>query len=402
MIKISEALRIIERETTPLGAELVSLIDSVGRVLAEEVAADMDLPPFDRSQMDGYAVGSKDTQQVPATLEIVGESAAGHGWRKTLTAGQAVRIMTGAPVPECADAVQKLELASEVTVGKKELVEIRESVSPGQHIVRRASEIRKGDVALSSGTMITDNRVAMLAAFGYSKVKVGRRPRVTIMSTGSEVVEIDKTPGRDQIRNSNSVMLQALCQRAGALTTAGPIIKDEVELLRSAIAEIAEDTELLIITGGVSVGKHDHTKTVLEMLGAEVYFDKLALKPGKPAVFGRIGETLVFGLPGNPISAAVTFYLFVRKTILMMQNASANDLREGSAVLASDVKAPRERDACIPSRFDTDNNGRLIAHSVKFVGSSDFIGFGAADSLIFVPKNSKLAAGGVATIFYLN
>ncbi|MEQ1646915.1 MAG: molybdopterin molybdotransferase MoeA, partial [Pyrinomonadaceae bacterium] len=252
MIAISNALRIIERETRPLGSEKILLADGVGFVLAQDIIADTDLPPFDRSQMDGYAVVAADTVGAPVSLKIVGESAAGRGWRGEIKQGQAVRIMTGASVPAGADAVQRVELTSEFN-GK---VEISSSVSKGTAIVRRGAEIKKGETVFKTGEAITENMIAALAAFGYSKVKFGKRPRIAILGTGSEIVEINKKPGRDQIRNSNSVMLEVMCRRFGGETTILPIVKDEISDLKFQISNAAKKHDILIITGGVSVGKY--------------------------------------------------------------------------------------------------------------------------------------------------
>ena len=397
MISIATALKIIEGEIRPLGATKAALDESVGCVLAQDIVADTDLPPFDRSQMDGFAVIAADTVDSPVSLKIVGESAAGNGWNGTLKREQAVRIMTGARVPDGADAVQRVELTRE----KNGFVEITEPVKPATAIVRRGAEIKRGETIFKSGEIITENMIAALAAFSYAKVKVGKRPSVAILGTGSEIVEIDKKPGRDQIRNSNSVMLDVMCQRFGGETTALPIVRDEISDLKFQISDCAKRADILIITGGVSVGKYDHTRAALSELGAEIFFDKVRLKPGKPAVFARLRKTLIFGLPGNPVSAAVTFHLFVRKAMLQMQGASATELRNGNAVLAADAKAARERDTYLPSRLETNKLGQLVAFPLKWQGSSDFIGFARADSLIFLPKGAHLKKSEVAEIAFL-
>lgn len=397
MIPIAKAIKFIEKEVSPLTSEKIDISCTVGRVLAENIIADTDLPPFDRSQMDGYAVVAADTENAPATLKIVGESAAGRGWHKTMRSGEAVRIMTGAPLPDGADSVQKFELTKEVN-GE---VEIFDRTEKNRYIIRLGSEIKKGKTILKPGTRITENMIATLAAFGYAKVKVTRSPCVSIIGTGSEIVEINKRPGRDQIRNSNSIMLDVLCRRFGAAPAILPNVRDEISNLKSQITNATKTSEIVILTGGVSVGKYDHTKTALAELGATIFFEKVRLKPGKPAVFAKLGKTFIFGLPGNPVSAAVTFHLFVRKAILMLQGAISSDLETGFAVLASDAKAARERDAYLPSRLETNKMGQLVAHTLKWSGSSDFIGFAHSDSLVIVPRDKSIAAGEVAEIVYL-
>lgn len=396
MISISAAKKLIEQNTVKLGVERVALGDVVGRILGEDISADTDLPPFDRSQMDGYAVVCADTASF-ARLKIVGESAAGRGWHKTLKAGQAVRIMTGAPVPAGADAVQKVELTRE-TEGS---VEILEATKKEANIVRCGAEIRKGEMIFTAGEIITENMIAALASFGYAKVHVGKHPRIAILGTGSEIVDIAKKPGRDQIRNSNSAMLEVLCRRCGAETTIEPMVGDDIASLKRSIKAAARRSDLLVITGGVSVGKYDHTKTALAELGAEIFFEKVRLKPGKPAVFARLGKALIFGLPGNPVSAAVTFHLFVRKAMLLVQGATSTELRQGHAVLAVDAKAARERDTYVPSRLETNRLGQLVAIPLRWQGSSDFVGFARADSLVFVPKGVQLKKGEVTKIVFL-
>lgn len=397
MIEIKKAIRIIDAEIKQLGAEKVVLSQAVGRILAENIVADTDLPPFDRSQMDGYAVVAADTKNSPVELKLVGESAAGRGWHKTMKPGEAVRIMTGAPVPAGADSVQKIELTSE----SGDTVEIREPTEKGRYIIRRGDEIKKGKTIFKSGAVITENMIATLASFGYSEVRVSKSPCVAIIGTGSEIVEIDRKPGRDQIRNSNSVMLEVLCRKFAATPTILPNVKDEISDLKSQISDAAKTSEIVILTGGVSVGKYDHTKTGLAELGATIFFEKVRLKPGKPAVFAKLGKAFIFGLPGNPVSAAVTFHLFVRNAILKMQNAGDSNMRKGFAILSSDAKAARERDAYVPSKLETNTQGQLVATPLRWSGSSDFVGFAQADSLIIIPRDKSIAKGEVAEIVYL-
>lgn len=399
MIPVSKAIKLIDRETRKLGSQKIALSAAVGRVLAENIVADSDLPPFDRAQMDGYAVIASETKRSPAALKVVGESAAGHGWHKKLRSGEAVRIMTGAPVPSGADAVQKVELTHEADA----LVTICETAKRGQNIVRRGAEIKRGKRVIASGEPVTENMIAVLASFGYARVSVGKRPRVAILSTGSEIVDISKRPGRDQIRNSNSVMLDVLCRKFGAETHILDSLGDDIAKLKSAIKSAARNpkSEILIVTGGVSVGKYDHTKAALIELGAKIFFDKVCLKPGKPAVFAALGKTLIFGLPGNPVSAAVTFHLFVRRAILNAQQASSLELRPGTAILATDARAARDRDTYLPARLETNSTGQLIATPLRSQGSSDIVGFARADALISLPKGARRVSGECADIAFL-
>jgi len=397
MIDISKALRIIERETPKLGSERVPLSMSVGRVLAEKIVADTDLPPFDRSQMDGYAVVAAETGNAPVMLGVVGESAAGHGWHKRLKSGQAVRVMTGAPVPAGADAVQRVE---DTSGWEGDQVTILKSVSAGTSVVKKGAEVKKGTVIFRPGEIVTENMISAIASFGYARLRVARLPSVSIMATGSEIVPVGKKPGRDQIRNSNSVMLQVLCQRlACGATTVLDTPRDDLDDLTAKIREVRSN--VLIITGGVSAGKYDLTKAALEKLGAEIFFEKVRLKPGKPAVFARLGKTMVYGLPGNPVSAAVTFQIFARKTILLMQAIRDSDLTGGYAVLDQAVRSPSDRDAYIPAALATDARGHLIAIPLKSQGSSDFVGFSRAEALIKVQRGTALGQSEVAEVLFL-
>jgi len=421
MIPVSEALDIIIRETSSLGSETVEIGQSVWRVLGEDIVADTDLPPFDRSQMDGFAVIADDTKNAQVKLKIIGESVAGKGFDGTLKSGEAVRIMTGARVPKGADAVQKVELTDDSGDGKRDtgkagIVEIHESAKKAKFIVPKGFEIKKGESVFFKGEIITANMIASLAAFGYAEVKISVLPSVAIVSTGSEIVDVHETPGKDQIRDSNSRMLEALCKKIGCPVNLLPIAGDNLQALKSVISNAAGLTSptqkkkfniqnpksnILIITGGVSVGKYDFTKAALNELGAEIFFEKVRLKPGKPIVFAKLGDTLIFGLPGNPVSAAVTFYLFVRKAILEMQNAVMTGLKQGFAILAAPVKAANERDTYLPACLETDSDAKLTATPLKCHGSSDFIGFARSEALIIVPKGKSFDAGEVVEIAYL-
>lgn len=397
MIPVSKAIKIVTKETRPLGVEKIALEESVGRVLAEDIVSDTDLPPFDRSQMDGYAVKAADTKNSPVTLKLVGESAAGRGWHKELKKGEAVRIMTGAPVPKGADAVQKIELTGE----KDNLVTIKEPTEKGRYIIYKGKEIKKGKTILRRGDLINEISISIPAAFGYAKVRVAERPRVAILSTGSEIVEIDKKPKTDQIRNSNSVMLKALCERAGAIVEIFPIIGDSISDLKSQISNAVKKSDILITTGGVSVGKYDLTKPALKELGAEIFFERVRLKPGKPTVFARLKNTPVFALPGNPVSAAVTFYLFVRTQLMLMQGSTCPTLKTGDAVALGQFSARGERDAYLPGKLGTDDEGRLTVRPLNYHGSSDFVGFAAVDALVAVPRGKRLDTGDKASILFL-
>lgn len=392
MIPVAEAIQIVTVQTRPLEPERIFLADALGRFLAEDVIADSDLPPFDRAQMDGYAVRAADVSNTPARLRIAGESAAGAGWHHEMKAGEAVRIMTGAPVPVGADAVQQVELTREAEGA--EFVEILEPVVSGRSIVRRADEIKAGETVLRAGEDINAAMIATLASFGYAQVKVGRRPRVAVMATGSELVDVDQKPGRDQIRDSNNYTIAAYAVLAGATVARLPLAVDDTEELKRQIRQAAERSDVLITSGGVSMGVYDFTKAALKELGAEIYFERVALRPGKPTVFARLGNTLVFGLPGNPVSVAVTFNLFARTALRAMQGAKRPELIEETAVLTHDLKGSLDRESYLPAILRTDQKGTLLAEPLKWGGSSDFVAFARATALINVPTGVKSLEAG--------
>lgn len=400
MISVAEAVRIVKEQARELPAEEVELTSALGRVLAEDVIADTDLPPFDRAQMDGYAVRAEDTEALPARLRVVGEAAAGRGWRGTLMAREAVRIMTGAPVPAGADSVQQVELTSEMEAGR--LVEINSSTKPGQFIIRRASEVERGAVVLRKGEEINAARMAVLASFGYARVKVGARPRVAVIATGTELVPVGHLPGEDQIRDSNTFSLGAYAALAGARVQRLPLASDELELLKREIKEAASRADALLLSGGVSMGVYDFTKAALRALGAELFFERVSLRPGKPTVFARLGDALVFGLPGNPVSVSVTFNLFARTALKAMQGAREVEMKAERAVLSQMVRGAVERESLLPAELHTDERGLLVAKPLKWGGSSDFVAFARATALINVPQGVKtLEAGAIVKVLHL-
>ncbi|MDQ3803573.1 MAG: molybdopterin molybdotransferase MoeA [Acidobacteriota bacterium] len=395
MISVAEAIGIVLARTQPLGAERVALEDALRRVLAADVIADTDLPPFDRAQMDGFALRSADVRDVPARLRVVGEAAAGRGWRGRLQAGEAVRIMTGAPLPEGADSVQQVEVTRES--GDGQVVEIERATEPGQFFVVRGSEIRAGETVLGEGEEVTAARAAVLASFGYAEVPVRQRPRVAVLATGTELVPVGERPAEDQIRDSNTYSLAAYARLAGARVERLPFAGDEPELLQRLIAEAAGRADLIVLSGGVSMGRYDFTKAALHALGCEIFFERVALRPGKPTVFARLPggrQVLVFGLPGNPVSVSVTFNLFARTALLAMQGARRPALPEEHAVLARPARGAAERVSYLPAALRTDGDGRLLAEPLKWGGSSDFVAFARATALAVIPQGVRTAEAG--------
>jgi len=297
-------------------------------------------------------------------------------------------------VPAGADAVQKIELTKEYD----SIVSLIDAVPKGQFIAEQGTEIRKGRPVIGSGVLITPETVATPAAFGYSKVKVFKRPKVAIITTGSEIVGVSKKPKRDQIRDSNSVLLMSLCKLANAEIISCGCAGDDLDDLAS---QVSEDADVVITTGGVSVGKYDLTKQALVNTGAKILFDRVALKPGKPVVFAKRRKKIFFGLPGNPVSAAVTFYLFVHRALMLLQSAVEPAVRRGFARLHAPMRGTRMRDLYHPAKLVSSANGELMAVPLPWSGSSDFVSFAGAEALIVVPKLTTFNAGDVAEVLFL-
>lgn len=390
MLRIEDALELILTHTPAAtnNKEEVPLADALGRVLRQDVISDLDLPPFDRARMDGYAVRSVDvraaTTTQPVVLQEIGEAVAGQAFHGFVGVGEAVRIMTGAPVPPGADSVQKIE----VIHAQNGIVEIQEPTKPNQNITPRGIEAKAGNLMLSAGAIITPAAAAVLASFGYAMVDVSLRPRLVLLSTGSELVEVWEKPSAAQIRNSNTFSLAGYAEATGAEVLSAGIVRDDFTETKLAIAEAAAMADVVMLSGGVSMGDYDLVKPALVELGAEILVEKVAMHPGKPTVFAKLGETLIFGLPGNPVSVAVSFHIFARPALLKMQGASELHLPRVVAHAASNVKGAPPRRSHQPARLMI-RNGRAEVEPLKWAGSSDVVAFRQADALIVVPEDRQ-------------
>jgi molybdopterin molybdotransferase len=383
VIPVEAALEIVLASTPRLSSEDVSLDEALGRVLDEDVASDVDMPPFDRSAMDGYAVRAEDVAAAPVILPVAGMLRAGQYPEAALAPGQAIQIMTGAPVPPGATAVQQVEKTRSVDGGSR--VEILATVEAGANVARRGSEVRAGDVVLRAGQTIDPAAVAVLAASGRSRVRVGRRPVVAVLATGDELTGVDETPGPGRIRNSNGPALLAQARWCGALARSLGVVPDVTEAIAAAV-EPGLHADVLVVSGGVSEGVYDLVEAVFARFGVEVAFDKVALKPGAPLVFGRRGDTLVFGLPGNPVSAQVTFDLFVRAALLRMQGAKLTSRPTLEAELLAPVRNRSGRQAHVPAHVRYEG-GRLVADPIRSMGSADVVAHARANALLVLPAD---------------
>lgn len=394
MLRIEDALSIILDHTPTLGEEEILLSVSTGRVLRREAMSDLDLPPFDRSRMDGYALQASNTAGAnsdhPVRLREIGEAAAGYSFDSVVESGQAVRIMTGAPVPAGTDAVQKIEV---INVTGDGWIEVQEATKPGQFITPRGIEARAGDVMVKTGERITPAVAAVLASFGYAHVMVSCRPRIALLSTGTELVEVEQKPGPSQIRNSNTYSLAGYAEAAGAEVLSSGIVRDDFKATRDAIAKGVAEADVVILSGGVSMGDYDLVKPALLELGAEIFVEKVAMHPGKPTVFAKLGDKIIFGLPGNPVSVAVSFHLFARPALLKMQGASELHLPRIQAYATRQVKGAPPRRSHQPGRL-TIRQGRAEVEPLKWSGSSDLVAFMNADCLIVVPEDHASVSEG--------
>jgi molybdopterin molybdotransferase len=389
-----QALSLVQEKLTPAGArapvESLALEEVRGRVLAQDLTADRDYPPFDRSTRDGYAVRSGEVVTVPTCLECVGEARAGNPYRGDLRDRTrcCVQIMTGAPLPEGTDAVVMIEH----TCAQGDRVEIRRAVAAGDNVVRKGSEAHAGRVVLPRGRRLGAGEMGLLASAGRAQVCVFRQPTVTVLSTGNEVVPVQQEPEWFQIRNSNSVSLGAQVAAAGGIPRPLGIAPDDASALRRLIEQGLE-AELLLLSGGVSVGKYDLVAQVLSEMGAELYFHGVAIRPGKPLAFGRVRDTFFFGLPGNPVSTFVTFELFARPAIALLSGGEFECPVFLRARLGRPVRQTAGLTTFMPARAERES-GDPVVNLVSWQGSGDLVGVTAANCfLVTHPQQTELSIG---------
>jgi molybdopterin molybdotransferase len=381
-------------------AEEETLLACSNRVLAETVLADRDQPPFDRSTRDGFAVRAVDSAS--GSLRVAGEVRAGEQWEGgALEKGAAIQIMTGAPIPSGADAVVMVEHVERS--GESIRLAGGRTVRGGENIVRRGSEARMGEIVLPVGTLIKAAEIALAAACGRPALSVFRKPRVAVVATGDELVEIDATPEPQKIRNSNGYGLAALVTQAGGEAVRMPIAPDRRPQLEEIIRS-ARRCDLMLLSGGVSMGEYDLVEEVLQTLGAEFFFTGAKMQPGKPVVFGRLpavdglSAQFFFGLPGNPVSTQVTFHCFVEPLLRAMAGASDHGPRFAQATLTEDVVGKPGLMQVLPARL-TPNRLRPEVRLVDWQGSGDLAANARANCYaVLPPEKERFSAGDVITI----
>jgi molybdopterin molybdotransferase len=412
VLSFEDARSVVEQQAsriTASGSEDIDLLQAAGRVLAEPIVADRDIPPFPRSTRDGYAVRSADLANTPARLKIVGEIKAGPSptqLKRTLHRGEAFSIMTGAPVPHGADAVVMVEYTSQ----RGEFIEIAKTIAAGANIVRQGAEALQGTLLLEKGTRLNEAAIALAASVGKSRVRVFLRPRVAVLTTGDEIVDLDAVPGPAQIRNSNSYSLAIQIIRAGADPIPLPIAPDEAGRLRQLIEEGLQ-ADLLLITGGVSMGRYDLVEQVLQELQAEFFFTGARIQPGRPVVFGRIpcgadtgsaqshsgtmaaSSKYLFGLPGNPVSTMITFELFARPMIEDLAGMPSHPLIFLHARLKSEIRIKAGLRRFLPAILSGQYENSQV-ELVPWQGSGDIAAQSRANCLLVIAPDRELIAAG--------
>jgi molybdopterin molybdotransferase len=405
VVSLEDARHIVERhagQVSPRDVETTDLLLASGRVLAEPILADRDFPPFPRATRDGYAVRAGDLAEVPVRLEVVGEIKAGDlpdPGSCSVKRGQAVAIMTGAPLPPGANAVVMVEYSA----ATGDLVEIMRSVTSGENFVPRGAEARQGQLLAEQGTRLDHGAVALAASVGKSKVQVFRKPRIAVLSTGDEIVEVETPPAPSQIRNSNTYSLAAQIQNSGGEPVPLPIAPDEPAQLRSLI-EQGLDSDLLLLTGGVSMGKYDLVEQVLTDLKAEFYFTGAQIQPGRPVVFGSCGSApragmpaphrkYFFGLPGNPVSTMVTFELFVRPMVQALAGMKPRPLIFLKARLKSEIRTKTGLKRFLPAVLSGEFENAEV-ELARWQGSGDIAALARTNCYLVIPPDRECIGAG--------
>lgn len=366
-------------DVVPLRAERVPLADALGRALSAELVAPRDLPPFDASTMDGYALRARDARDPGTRLPVAFEVFAGRPAPEPLPPGACCRIFTGAPLPAGADAVEQQEEVRRV----RGAAVFARAAEPGRFVRRRGSDMAAGAVAAPAGAAVDPGTVALAAALGFAELRCARRPRVVIVPTGDEIVPVGSTPAPGQIVETNGHALAAAVREAGAEPDLRPIVRDDAAALRRAFAA-ARGADALVTTGGVSVGERDLVRSALAAAGARLDFWRVAMRPGKPFTFGRWGRTAVFGLPGNPASALVTFELFVRPALRALAGHGGTGRLRLTVRLGSAHEKPRPLEAFLRVRLRT-VRGELVAESLRTQASGDLSSCAGHDALAVLP-----------------
>ena len=388
LLPVEESLARILDGVVPLGMEHAGLLEARGRVLGSDLAAKLTQPPFDASAMDGYAVRSADVTRLPATLRVVGESIAGRGFAGSVAAGQAVRIFTGAPIPLGADAI----VIQENVDREGDRVVVSEGACDPAHIRKRGCDFHEGARILSAGRVLDARALTLAAAAGHASLPVRRRPKVAILATGNELVPPGATPGLDQIISSNPIGIAALVAASGGEPRILGIAGDEAAAIAAKLAE-GQDADILVTIGGVSVGDHDLVAPALKARAVELDFWKIAMRPGKPMLFGRSGAQRILGLPGNPVSCLICARVFLVPLIHKLLG-QADTASSQTAILATPIEANGPRRHYMRATFVSTGEGRPRVKAVASQDSSLLSPLASADCLIVRQANAPAARAG--------
>jgi len=389
MIDYAEALRtVLERTPAAAGRCDVPLADALGRALAEDVFSDVDLPPFDRSGMDGFAIRAADLVRTPAALTVIGIVPAGGALGRPVGAGEAAEVMTGAPVPEGADAVVQVEWTSGFGEAK---VTVERAVAPGDNVSPKGEILRAGAAVLRAGTSIEVEEIALLAAVGSDPVPVRPLPRVAVLSTGDELVPPSAVPGPSQIRNVNGPVLAAFCRGLGLSPAVLGVVPDDPPSIRTALEEALEH-DVVLMTGGVSEGAFDYVEEILAASGVEVHFRRAAIKPGKPTVFGTRGQKVVFALPGNPMSSMVVARLLVEPSLRRRMGFAATGPRVIRARLSADLRKKADRAWFVQGELGVGEVPEV--RPIGGRGAADIVRAAAGNCLVHAPRGETFLARG--------
>jgi len=389
MLSVAEAVAKVVSGFAPLAVETVGLDAALGRALARDVAAQLDSPPLDVSAMDGYALRAADATAVPATLTRIGQSAAGHPFAGAVGAGQCVRIFTGAVMPAGADAI----VIQEDAEAAGDAVTVREAPRPGRWVRRAGMDFRRGDVMLRAGRRLTGRDIGLAAAMNVPWLAVARRPRVAILATGDELVMPGEPLAEGQIVGSNSLAVAAYVTAFGGLPAVLGIARDTEESLAALLAG-ARGADLLVTIGGASVGDHDLVRQALAAQGFDLGFYRVAMRPGKPLIFGRLGDVPVLGLPGNPVSVGVTSLLFLRPAMNAMLGLPDRQRPAPMARLGRDLPANDLRQDYLRSRLTVGEDGEPVATPFEAQDSALMARFADADCLVVRPPHAPAALAG--------
>jgi molybdopterin molybdotransferase len=409
LLSVEEAQQRIMSGFRPLEAESVPLLQAVDRVLAEEIAADMNIPPLDNTAMDGYAVRAADTASAsagrPVSLRVLSDLAAGYVSGIAVEPGTAIRIMTGAPIPEGADAVVPFEetrVAREGPFVPGSEVQIQKAARPGANVRRAGEDVRRGEIVLTAGSVLRPGEIGLLASVGRGMVMVHRRPRVAILATGDELVAVDETPGPGQIRNSNNYTVAAGVLRYGGIPLMLGIAHDNMDNLTSRIRQGLEmKPDLIITSGGVSVGDFDMVKEVLAAEG-DISFWGVRMKPGKPLAFGRLKGVPHLGLPGNPVSSLVSFELFARPAVLLMQGKTNLEKASVEATFVDGLARKDDRRHYLRVILEK-SGGEWLARLTGEQGSGILRSVTMANGLAIAPEDvSSIAPGSRLKVLLLD